>query len=117
MGTYEWWKGLSIHLWRVFFSVREGNGYDALSRIEQNQYDVCERILITRFGQSDQDILRAYYQRGNWNLADDRYVIEDYSARTGIGVNHIWRTIKAANRAVAEELNIIDRKKNGDDNI
>lgn len=108
--AHEWWRGTATHMWSAYFNVRgKPDEYDSLSQVRKRQYDICETVYITRFGQVDQELLRMYYSR-DWKWGDDRYVVEDYSARTGKSVDYIWRTIKLANRYVAEELGILDRK-------
>ena len=101
---------MAVHVWRTFFSVRKNNAYDGLSRVQQGQYEACERVYVTRFEQSDRIILETYYT-SKWG--DDRYVVEDYSARTGTSTGYIWQIVKLANRYVAEEIGILDRRESG----
>lgn len=107
--TFEWWRSTSIHIWRLYFATKQTGTYGMLTATTKRQYDACERIYVTRFGQSDQALLEAYYNHTKWG--DDRYAVEDYSARTGLGVDYIWRTIKLANRYIAEEVGLLEKKR------
>ena len=109
MRLCDWWTGVSTHMWRLYFRVRQNETYDTLTHADKRKYDACENVLITRFGEADRKIIEAFYrERTNWG--DNAYVVEDYSARTGISTSYIWKTIKQASRYAAEEIGILDRK-------
>ena len=107
----EWWRGTANHMWRTYFRF-ETNGFnwDKMSEPERKIYAVCHHIFLHRFVTTDQNILRMYFT-SRWG--DDRYAVEDYSARSGIPTTVIWMVIRRANRIVMEETGFLERK--GDD--
>lgn len=107
----EWWRGTANHMWRTFFKFeQEGFDWDKLSEPNRRIYAVCNHIYLKRFVTTDQDIMRMYYT-SRWG--DDRYAVEDYSARTGIPTTVIWMVIRRANRIVMEETGFLEKR--GDD--
>ena len=111
MKSIEWWRGVSTHMWRTYFTLeRDGYDWDKLSTPNRKTYAVCNHIFLKKFVKTDQDILRFYFT-SRWG--DDIYAVEDYSAKHNIPVKVIWMVIRRANRTVMEEIGLLERK--GDD--
>lgn len=105
----EWWRSTATHMWRVYFAMeRDGFDWDTLSLPDRRIYAVCHHVFLKRFVSTDQAILRMYFT-SRWG--DDRYAVEDYSARTNIPTTVIWMVIRRANRIVMEETGFLDRKE------
>ena len=111
MKSIEWWRGTAQHLWRTYFALeRDGFIWNELSDVAKKNYAVCHHVFHASFVRSDQDILRMYYTT-RWG--DDIYAVEDYSLKNNIPVKVIWIVIHRANRAVMEELGLLERKEKG----
>ena len=102
--TKPWIDAVGNHMWRFYYS-RPGADPSRMSAANREQWEACNRAL-GRFSKAEQDIMRMYYT-SEWGR--DLHTAEDYSARTGTPVSRIWNTIKASNRAAAEERGLIDR--------
>lgn len=104
----EWWRSTANHMWRVYFALeRDGFTWDHLAEPDRRIYAVCHHLFLHRFVPSDQNILRMYFT-SRWG--DDRYAVEDYSARNNIPTTVIWMVIRRANRVVMEEIGLLERK-------
>lgn len=104
----EWWRGTATHMWRTYFALeRDGFKWDNLSQPDRRIYAVCHHVFLKKFVATDQSILRMYFT-SRWG--DDRYVVEDYSARTNIPTTVIWMVIRRANRIVMEETGFLEKK-------
>ena len=113
MKNVEWWRGTATHMWRTYFAMeRDGFKWEELSAPNQRNYAVCHHVYLHYFVKTDQDILKAYFT-AKWG--DDLYVVEDYSLRNNIPVKVIWMVIRRANRTVMEEVGLLERKENAQD--
>lgn len=113
MKNIEWWRSTANHMWRTFFALqRDGFDWDSLSLPNQKIYAVCQHIFLSKFVKTDQDILQMYFTT-RWG--DDQYAVEDYSLRNNIPVKVIWMVIRRANRSVMEEVGLLERKEDGND--
>ena len=109
----DWWRGTANHMWRTYFALeRDGFNWDTLSLPDRRIYAVCHHIFLKRFVQTDQNILRMYFT-SRWG--DDRYAVEDYSARNGIPTTVVWMVIRRANRIAMEETGFLERKEGDTD--
>lgn len=105
----EWWKDTANHMWRTYFALeRDGFNWDNLTQPDRRIYAVCHHVFLKQFVPSDQNILRMYFT-SRWG--DDRYAVEDYSARTGVNTTVIWMVIRRARRLVMEETGFLVRKE------
>lgn len=102
--TKPWIDVVGNHMWRFYYS-RPNADSATMTNANRLQWEACNRA-IGRFSNAEQEIMRMYYT-SEWGR--DLHAVEDYSARTGTAVNRIWNTVKAANRAAAEERGLIDR--------
>ena len=111
MKNIVWWRSTANHMWRTYFAL-ERNGFDweNLSMSNRRIYALCHHVFLKRFVSSDQDVLRFYFT-SRWG--DDIYAVEDYSAKHNIPVNVIWMVIHRANRIIMEEIGLLDRKGDG----
>ena len=113
MKTGEWWKGTAQHMWRTFFALeRDGFVWDSLPDVQKKNYAVCQHVFTKYFVKADQDILRMYFS-SRWG--DDLYAVEDYSLKKNIPTHVIWIVIRKANRAVMEELGLLEKRGNGEE--
>lgn len=104
--TQQWWRTLARHLWRTYFVlVDTGTQYD--TPVNQRKYTVCHKAYMNRSAR-DREIIRAFYT-AKWG--DSVYAVEDYSARTGIPTPTIYGVLLSANRAVIEELGLIEPER------
>lgn len=104
----EWWRGTANHMWRVYFAMeRDGFKWDDLSEPNRKIYAVCNHLFLKKFVATDQAILRMYFT-SRWG--DDRYAVEDYSARTGIPTTVIWMVIRRANKIVMQEIGLMPKE-------
>jgi hypothetical protein len=111
--SVQWWRGTATHMWRTYFELKKNPfTWENLTLPKQRIYAVCHHIFTTRFVKTDQDILQ-YYFTSKWG--DDLYAVEDYSAKTGVPVKVIWMVIRRANRAVIEEVGLIERREGKDE--
>ena len=109
----EWWRGTANHMWRVYFALeRDGFQWEKLSEPNRKVYAVCNHLFLKKFPATDQDILRMYFT-SRWG--DDRYAVEDYSARTGIPTTVIWMVIRRANKIVMQEIGLLEVKEETSD--
>lgn len=107
--TSEWWRTAANHMWRVYFALqRDGFDWNTLSEPNRKFYAVCHHVYLKKFTATDQDILKMYFT-SHWG--DDRYAVEDYSARTGIPTTVIWMVIRRAYRIVMEETGFLEKKE------
>lgn len=108
----EWWKQTANHVWRTYFAIlrTQGNNPDnllSLSTAERTAYNVCNIVCNSLPVKSDVDILRMYYTTPKGQeLAN----IDLYASKHNIHTNIIWNVVRHANRAVIEEMGLIDRK-------
>lgn len=102
--TKPWIDAVGNHMWRFYYSRPDADP-SGMSLSNREQWEACNRAL-GRFSKAEQEIMRMYYT-SEWGR--DFRAVEDYSARTGISVSHIWNTIKTSNRAATEERGLIDR--------
>lgn len=113
MKNIEWWRGTAQHMWRTFFALdRDGFDWDAMPDSNRKIYAICMHIFRTQFVKSDQDILRMYFT-SRWG--DDLYAVEDYSLKHNVHTRVIWIVIRRANRAVMEEIGLLERKEETDE--
>ena len=113
MKNIEWWRGTAQHMWRTFFALeRDGFVWENLSFVEQKTYAICQHILHSKFVKADQDILKMYYST-RWG--DDLYAVEDYSLKNNVPVKVIWIVIRKANRLIMEEMGLLERKEETQD--
>ena len=113
MKSVEWWRTTATHMWRTYFALqRDGFEWDKLSIPNQKIYAVCHHLFLSNFVKTDQDILR-YYFTSRWG--DDLYAVEDYALKNNIPVKVIWMVIRRANRAVMEEVGLLERKEDNKD--
>lgn len=113
MKSTDWWRGTATHMWRTYFALqRDGFKWDTLSLPDQKIYAVCHHLFLSKFVKTDQDILKFYFT-SRWG--DDIYAVEDYSAKNNIPVKVIWMVIRRANRAVMEEVGLLVRKEDEQD--
>lgn len=103
--TKPWIDSIGNHMWRFYYS-RPHADPSTMGNANRKQWEACDRA-ICRFSKSEQDIMRMYYT-SEWGR--DLHAVEEYSARTGTSVSHIWNTIKASNRAAVEERGLLDRR-------
>ena len=105
----EWWSGTAKHMWRTFFALeRDGCDWENLSDANKKTYAICQHIYLSKFVKSDQDILKMYFT-SRWG--DDLYAVEEYSKQKNISENSIWIVISRANRAVMEEVGLLEKKR------
>lgn len=109
----EWWKQTANHIWRTYFTILRTQGSNpdsllSLSRAELTSYNVCNIVCRNLPVPSDIDILRMYY---NTPKGQELHNVEQYALDHNIPVNTIWNAIRHANRAVVEEIGLIDRKR------
>lgn len=109
----EWWSGTATHMWRTFFSL-ENNGFNwnKLSEPDRKFYAVCNDVFIHEFVPSDQNILRMYFS-SRWG--DDRYAVEDYSAKNNIPTTVIWMVVRRAKRVVMVKTGFLEDKEDRTD--
>ena len=113
MKSVEWWRTAATHCWRTYFALqRDGFSWDKLSLPDQKIYAVCHHLFLSKFVKTDQDILRFYFT-SRWG--DDIYAVEDYAAKNNIPVKVIWMVIRRANRAVMEEIGLLVKKEDEQD--
>ena len=113
MKNIEWWRGTAQHMWRTFFALdRDGYEWNKLSEANKKTYAICQHIFLSRFVKTDQDILKMYFT-SRWG--DDLYAVEDYSLKHNIPTKVIWIVIRRANRYVMEEIGLLERKEDGQD--
>ena len=113
MKNIEWWRNTATHMWRTYFAMqRDGFEWENLSLPNQRIYAVCHHAFTKYFVKTDQEILQ-YYFTSRWG--DDLYAVEDYSLKHNIPVKVIWMVIRRANRAVMEEVGLLERKENAQD--
>ena len=113
MKNIEWWRGTAQHMWRTFFALeRDGFDWESLSDVNKKTYAICQHIFLSNFVRSDQDLLRMYFT-SRWG--DDLYAVEDYSLKHNVPTKVIWIVIRRANRAVMEEIGLLERKDDGQD--
>ena len=113
MKNIEWWRGTAQHMWRTFFALeRDGFDWESLPDVNKKTYAICQHIFLSNFVRSDQDILRMYFT-SRWG--DDLYAVEDYSLKHNVPTKVIWIVIRRANRAVMEEIGLLERKDDGQD--
>lgn len=97
-------------MWRIYFSIQRQtreNDRITVSPATARICDVCSRVLSARFTSLDQEILEMFFTTG-WG--DSVYAVEDYSLRRNIPTTVIYKIVRKANRAVMEDLGILDRK-------
>ena len=110
--TNEWWKQTANHIWRTYFAIIASYGSDPdnlfrLSNAERNTYNICTAVCNRFRIPSDIDILRMYYTTPKgMELAN----VQQFSADNNIPTDSIWNAVRHANRAVIEELGLLDRK-------
>lgn len=107
-GKSEWYVGTARHAWRTYFAMVEQN-VDVSDAVPSDRrlYKACNTVLYEQFVSSDREILRVYHT-ARWG--DDSYTVEDYSNSTGRPIAFIWNVIRRANRAVIEQLGLIEKK-------
>lgn len=99
-------------MWRTYFALeRDMPDWYTLPSSTQKTFAVCQSVLLKQFSSPDQDILRMYFT-SRWG--DDLYAVEDYSLKHNIPTKVIWIVIRRANRKVMEEIGLLERKE--DDN-
>lgn len=108
----EWWKQTANHIWRTYFAIlrTQGNNPDKLLRMstsERTAYNACNIVCRKLPVQSDINILRMYYTTPK---GQELYNIDKYASDNNIHVNTIWNVVRHANRAVIEEIGLIDRR-------
>lgn len=111
MKSIEWWRSTAQHMWRTYFALKSKD-IATVSPADMKIYDVCNRIFTDSFVKSDQDILRMYFT-SRWG--DDLYAVEDYSLKHNVPTRVIWIVIRRANRAVMEEIGLLERKEETDE--
>ena len=109
----EWWKQTANHIWRTYFAIlrSQGNNPDKLlsmSTAERTVFNACNIVCNNLLVQSDIDILRMYYTTPKGMELSN---INDYSASHSVPVNTIWNVVRHANRAVIDEIGLIDKKQ------
>lgn len=113
MKNIEWWRSTSQHMWRTFFILKrrqEEAGKDnpiSICATEKRVYEICGKVFDNSFVKSDQEILKMYFT-SRWG--DDLYAVEDYSLKHNVPVNVIWIVIKRACREVMEEIGLLEKK-------
>ena len=108
----EWWKQTANHIWRTYFAIlrSQGNNPDKLLRMstsERTAYNACNIVCRNLPVSSDIDILRMYYTTPK---GQELYNIDKYASDNNIHVNTIWNVVRHANRAVIEEIGLIDKR-------
>lgn len=119
MGKTEWWRSTAQHMWRAYFALKrkQEEAYQAkelppeISDTDLKKFEICDRLFQNEFVKTDQDILRMYFS-SRWG--DDLYEVSEYSKAHNIPENVIWIVISRANRAVMEDLGLLDRKEEVD---
>lgn len=107
--TVEWWKQTANHVWRVYFSLMRNNvNPDTLSVSDHTVYIACDTVRRKLSVPSDIDILQMYYTTPK---GMELHNVEDYSLRNNVPVHVIWNAIRHANRAVMEEIGLLDRRQ------
>lgn len=110
MKNIEWWRGVSTHMWRTYFTLQNnGFDWDHLTNPERRIYAICHHVFLKYFVASDQKILQMYFTT-RWG--DDQYAVEDYALKNNIPTKVIWMVIRRANRTVMEECGFLERKDN-----
>lgn len=104
----EWWRGTAWNAFKTYFAISRNGSQDAMSPADERKYHACDRVFRAS-GPQEQEILRMFFECA-WG--DDRYVVEDYSERTGISQRTVWTVIKKSGHAVMEELGLMDRGVN-----
>ena len=113
MRSNDWWRGTATHMWRTYFALqRDGFSWEKLTLPDQKIYAVCHHLFLSKFVTTDQNILKFYFT-SRWG--DDIYAVEDYSAKNNIPVRVIWMVIRRANRMVMEEVGLLARKEDEQD--
>lgn len=114
--TQEWWKQTANHVWRTYFAIdtlyATLSSAPHLSASEHNIYSLCNRVVRNLRVPSDLDILRMYYTTP---FGQELHNVRQYSESHGIPEHTIWNAVRHANRAVIEEIGLLDRKRNAQD--
>lgn len=109
----EWWKQTANHIWRTYFALLRSTDINpdrllSLSTAERTAYNACTVVCNSLPVQSDIDIIRMYYTTPKGQeLAN----VDQFASDNKIPVPIIWNVIRHANRAVIEEIGLIDRKQ------
>lgn len=106
MGEFQWWKSLSIHMWRAYFAFRADPGL-INTPAKKRKYDACHAAYI-RFPERERDILQTYFT-AKWG--DRIYVAEEYAASSGIPINSIYHVINRAERLAVELVGLLDAER------
>jgi len=101
----QWIDVIGNHMWRFYFSRPDADP-GTMTDPNRLQWEACSRA-VTLFSREEYEILHMYFT-SPWGK--DLHVVEDYAEQTGQTTIKIWSTIKAANRAAAEERGLVDRK-------
>lgn len=109
----RWWIQTACYLWRTYFQIltRYASDPDSLLRLttaERTAYNACNTVRGSLRSHRDIDVLRMYYSIPK-GLEND--YVRRYANDHNIPADVIWATIRYANRAVIEELGLIDRKQ------
>lgn len=107
-----WWRSTTDHMWRVYFALLRTysnipDDLTSLSKAELNTYNICHSVCSALPVQSDIDILQMYYTTPK---GMEIHNIEQYSLAHNVPVYIIWKAIRHANRAVIEELGLLDKR-------
>lgn len=109
----EWWKQTANHVWRIYFAILRScaNNPDKLTSLsdsERTAYNVCNAVCNNLSIPSDLDILRMYYTTPKGLELDN---VNRFSADNNVPLDVIWNAVRHANRAVIEELGLLDKRK------
>lgn len=112
MRAIEWWKGTANHLWRSYFVIltRCGNDPDqlvSLSGVDRMTYNLCKAVRDSLPVPSDIDIIRMYYTTPK---GQELSAVEQYAHDHNLTTQVVWNALRHANRAVIEELGLLDKK-------
>ncbi len=95
-------------MWRTYFALEHQNfDWNQLSDSTRKKFAICQHVLLSRFSGTDQDILRMYFT-SRWG--DDMYAVEEYAHRHQMPAKVVWMVVKRADRAVIEEIGLVERK-------
>lgn len=113
----NWWKPTANHVWRTYFSIlcaQDANPDKLIpmSHADRTAYNICDTVCRNLPVPSDIHILRMYYTTPR---GQELHNIEDFSLKNNVPIHIIWKAVRHANRAVMEELGLIDRKQNTQD--
>ncbi len=98
-----WIEATGNHMWRFYYSRPDADP-SVMTDANREQWEACHKAL-EQFSATEKEIIQMYYT-SDWK--NDLPTVKDFSARTGIAEPKIWKTLKAAKKAVLAERGLID---------